>query len=350
MLLSFALKAQNLDTLDEEASNKTLGLSGGIDVYYAYDFTAPMGNKRLYTTQAYKHNEFNLNWGFIKADYAVDQVRGTFALQTGTYVQANYAAESNELTQLIAQANVGVRVLNNTWLDVGILPSHIGYESTFSFNNEIYTRALMAENSPYYEAGAQVTTAVSDKITAKVLVLNGWQNIHETNQAKSIGFGISYVPSNKLSLSYSNYYGNEAPDSLKAKRRFFHSMHAKYTITDKLTLATCVDYGRQEQLGSNNKAQWFAGMIISRYQISPIFAIAGRAEHYNDPSQLIVFTNTPNGFQTSSASLNIDYKPAEQFLWRLEIRGYVSRDKVFFGKEGSQDDNLLIVSSMSIKL
>ena len=164
LLLCFASKAQNLDALTEEADKKPWGLSAGIDVYYAYDFTEPKDNKRLYTTQAFRHNEFNLNWGFIQADYAADQVRATFALQTGTYVQANYAAEPNELTQLIAQANIGVRLLNKTWLDVGILPSHIGYENTFSFNNEIYTRALMAENSPYYEAGAQLTTAVSDKI------------------------------------------------------------------------------------------------------------------------------------------------------------------------------------------
>ncbi|MFD2513308.1 porin [Pontibacter locisalis] len=349
MLALTVSKAQPNDSLEFRVQDKRFNISGGLDVYYAYDFSEPLDKERLFTTQAFRHNEFNLNWGFLQADYSTEGVRATLALQTGTYVQANYAAEPNELTRLIAQANAGVKLLEGVWLDLGILPSHIGYENTFSLNNEVYTRALMAENSPYYETGAQLTADVSEKVTLKFLVLNGWQNIQETNDAKSLGFGISYNPTERLSLSYNNYYGNEAPKGMEAKRRFFHNVYGSYIFSEKLHVAGSVDYGRQELFSSEEKGSWYAGMVLAQFKLAPRFAVAGRLEHYNDEDQIIVSTLNPNGFQTSSASLNFDYVPTPNFLWRLEARAYDSKDKVFVGEEGAKDNNLLLVTSFAVK-
>lgn len=350
LLVASVANAQTEDSLDIKENNRLVKISAGVDVYYAYDFSEPFSKDRLYTTQAFRHNEFNLNWGFVQADYATDKVRATLALQTGTYVQANYAAEPNELTRLIAQANAGVKLTEGVWLDMGILPSHIGYESTFSINNEIYTRALMAENSPYFETGAQLTAEVSENITLKFLVLNGWQNIQEINDAKSLGFGVSYTPTDKLILSYNNYYGNEAPTGTDAKRRYFHNVYAGYTFSEQFNIAGSIDYGRQELWDSSEKGSWYAAMVLSRYRISSKFAVAGRAEHYNDKHQIIITTNTPTGFQTSSASVNFDYIPATNFLWRIEARGYTSEDSIFTGEEGAKHNNLLLVTSFAVKL
>ena len=347
--VSNLLYAQSSDSLDMRASTRPLKLSGAVDVYYGYDFSEPLGQERLYTTQAYRHNEFNLNWGFLRADYTTDRVRATLALHTGTYVQANYAAEPNELTRLIAQANAGVKLAEGLWLDAGILPSHIGYENTFSGDNEIYTRALMAENSPYYETGAQLTAEVSEKVTLKFLVLNGWQNIAETNEAKSLGFGISYAPTEQLELSYNNYYGNEAPEGTEAKRRFFNNVNVGYAFSDRFSMGASADYGRQELFGSDEKGSWYAVMLLARYSLSSRFALAGRIEHYNDEDQIIVFTGTSNGFQTSSASLNFDYIPAPNFLWRFEARGYDAQGRIFYGEEETESSNLLLVTSFSVK-
>jgi hypothetical protein len=334
ILFTCSVKAQVADT-----TVKPLTISGAVDVYYGYDFSEPADRNRLYTTQAYRHNEFNLNWAYIQADYATERVRGTLALQTGTYVQSNYAAEPNDLVRLIGQANLGVKLRDGIWVDMGILPSHIGYESTFSGANEIYTRSLMAENSPYFETGVRLTTELSEKISMRFLVLNGWQNIVETNNSKSVGFGITYTPVESITLSYNNYYGNEAPDEAKTSRRFFHNAYASVLFTERFSLAGSVDYGTQDD------RQWYAGMVIAKLQISPQVAVASRVEHYNDTNQVVVVTDTPNGFQTSSLSLNIDYAPAENFLFRVEARGYDSEDQVFSG----DDRNALLVTSFSFK-
>lgn len=343
-----AAQAQPDSLAQKPVPDKDITFSGGVDVYYAFDFSRPADRNRLYTTQAFRHNEFNLNFGFLQAAYAADNVRATLALHTGTYVQSNYAAEPNELTRMILQANVGVRLREKVWLDVGIMPSHIGYESTFSLENEIYTRALMAENSPYYETGARLTAEVSEKVTLKLLVLNGWQNIQETNSAKSLGFAVAYAPSEQLELSYSNYYGNEAPDGMAPRRRFFHNMYARYAFSGSFSMAGSVDYGRQERFDSNRKGSWYAGLLLARYRLNNRFAVAGRVEHYHDAHQLIVATGTAHGFRTSSTSLNLDYIPAPNMRWRFEARGYNSRDNIFIGERGEKDKNLLLVSSLAL--
>jgi hypothetical protein len=62
-----------------------LNISGFADVFYVYDFNQPQGTKRqpfLYNHN--RHNEFNLNLGFIKFGLAHTKYRANFALQTGT--------------------------------------------------------------------------------------------------------------------------------------------------------------------------------------------------------------------------------------------------------------------------
>ncbi|MDX5346075.1 MAG: porin [Hymenobacteraceae bacterium] len=349
-LFAVTAQAQPGDTTDTVATTeKPFKLTGAVDVYYAYDFSQPANRYRQFTTQAYRHNEFNLNYGYLKAAYEQGRVRATLLLHTGTYVQANYAAEPNTLTRLIGQAYAGIRFGTGTWLDVGVLPSHIGYESTFSGDNVVYTRALMAENSPYYETGARLTHSFSERLTATVLLLNGWQNIHETNNAKSFGAGLSYSPSEKLNLSYNNYYGNEAPDSMSAKYRFFNNFNVKYIFSKMFTLGGSFDFGTQELIYSSDRGNWYAALLVAQYRLSERYAVAARLEHYNDNKQVIVETGTANGFQTSSLTCNFDYQPMPNALLRLEARGYKSKDAVFLGKDGAQENNALLTAAVTVK-
>src|SRR6266545_2105193 len=61
-----------------------------IDGYYAYDFGRPTDFDRPFTTQATRHNEFNIGLAYIDAKLAGPRIRGRLALQAGTAVQSNY--------------------------------------------------------------------------------------------------------------------------------------------------------------------------------------------------------------------------------------------------------------------
>ena len=97
---------------------------------------------------------------------------------------------------------------------MGIFSSHLGFESALSKDNWTLTRSLNAENSPYYETGARLTYEVGPKLTLTGLVLNGWQNIRETNQAKALGTQLQWKPTAKVLINSSTFYGNEQPDGL----------------------------------------------------------------------------------------------------------------------------------------
>jgi hypothetical protein len=179
-------------------SARTVTLGGFVDAYFAWDFNRPgPGNfDRSFTTQPARHDEFNVNLAFVELKLSGPQVRGRLALQAGTSVQANYAGEPTtgavsgpDLARHIQEAVVGVRAARTLWIDAGIYLSHIGQESWISRDNPTYSRSLIAEFSPYYETGVKATWAAGSRLTAQLHVLNGWQNISETNQDKAVGVG-----------------------------------------------------------------------------------------------------------------------------------------------------------------
>lgn len=153
--LAFLISTQ---LIAQDSSKGPLIISGYIDAYYQYDFNKPATNNRpgfIYSHN--RHNEFNANLAFLKASYSAESVRVNLALAAGTYMNANYASEPGVLKN-IYEANAGVKLSKtlNLWLDAGIFASHIGFESAISKDSWTLTRSILADNSPYYEAGAKI--------------------------------------------------------------------------------------------------------------------------------------------------------------------------------------------------
>lgn len=208
-------------------STLSVKFGGFVDGYYAFDFNRPPTMDRAYTTQPARHNEFNVNLAFVEAVLSGARVRGRVALQLGTSVQSNYAAEprvgtvsGSDVSRYIQEAVVGVKVAPSLWVDGGIYLSHIGSESWISRDNLTYTRSLIADFSPYYQAGVKVTWQARPSLTAQLNVVNGWQNISETNGDKAVGGRVDWVASPKATLFAYNLIGNEAPT---VSRRSFAS-------------------------------------------------------------------------------------------------------------------------------
>ncbi len=325
-------------------------INAGIDLYYGYDFNEPLSRNRQYVTVAARHNEFNLNWGFLKAAYEEEKVRANLALHTGTYPVFNYANEPSDLVKMIAEANAGVRLTERIWLDVGVMPSHIGYENTFSFYNEMYTHSFMAEHTPYFSTGAQVSAALSEDLDIRFVVLNGWQNIIETNNAKSVGLQINYRPLESLELNYSNYLGNESTDPDDRKMRFYNHFYGKYIFDERWHAVASFDYGTQELLNSNINGSVFAFLVITQYKVNDHFNIGARLEHFNDQDEILVGTGTPNGFTNTNAGLVFDYVPVDFVKCRIEGRSYTSPDDIYNAGEADSQNTFLLVGSIAVNL
>ena len=87
-----------------------LKISGYLETYYSYDFGNPANHERpSFFYNFNRHNEANLNLGYINASYDAKNLRANFGLMEGTWAQYNSSAEQSLLKNLW-QANVGVKL------------------------------------------------------------------------------------------------------------------------------------------------------------------------------------------------------------------------------------------------
>jgi hypothetical protein len=345
--------------LAAQDSTRTVTVGAFVDTYYAWDFNRPgPGNfDRSFTTQPARHDEFNVNLALVEVKLTGERVRGHLGLQAGTSVQSNYAGEPRlgsisgpELARHVEEAVAGVRVTPGLWVDAGVYLSHIGQESWISRDNPSYSRSLIADYSPYYETGVKLTWSATPKLTAQLNLVNGWQNISETNTDKAVGLRLDYAASSHVALGYSNFIGNEMPDTVPSRIRLFNEGFAWITAGNA-SLWFTADVGRQEKAGGG-WSTWYGGAAIARVKVTPTLAIAARAERYTDPDGVIVSTGTPNAFRVSGASVNLDLTLAGSAVWRTELRGFQARDAIFplHGSAGFGKRDGFVVTSLALTL
>jgi len=349
-----SIQAIAQDTIStEKPKTNPLTFSGYIDAFYSYDFNKPSNHERPGFIYNYnKHNEVNLNLGLFKVAYATENVRANLAVMVGTYPQYNMSAEQG-LLKNIYEANVGVKISknNNLWVDAGVMPSHIGFEGAIGKDNWTLTRSILAENSPYYEAGVKIGyTSKNDKLYAAAMYLNGWQRIQKVpgNQTPAFGTQLTIKPSGKVTLNWSTYIGNEQPDSTR-QWRYFNNIYGVFQLTDKFGLTAGFDMGHQQKSkGSSSYNSWYTPVLIARYAPNERIRIAARGEYYADKKGVIIATGTPNGFKTFGYSANLDYLPAQNVMFRVEGRAFNSKDNIFTKDDGTSNQNFFVTTSVAL--
>jgi len=328
-------------------------VSGYIETYYVYDFNKPENNTRPSFIYSYnRHNEVNLNLGFIRGSYNTDNVRANLALMTGTYANVNLAAEPGVLRNIL-EANVGVKLSSNKnlWIDAGIFASHIGFESAIGKDCWNLTRSILADNSPYYEAGAKISYTTDDgKWFLSGLILNGWQRIQRVdgNSLPSFGTQITFKPSSSVSINSSSFIGTDKPDDAR-QMRYFHNLYGIVQLSEKIGLTIGLDIGTEEKSPTESSTNlWYSPVVIAKYALTDKFSISLRGEYYQDENGVIISTGTPNGFKTTGFSVNADYAISSNAVWRIEARSLSSKDAIFERENQSVNDNTFLSTSIAI--
>jgi Putative beta-barrel porin-2, OmpL-like. bbp2 len=313
-----------------DTSNKgTIAISGLVDAYYSYQFSTPKQDLKSDLFYNYKRNNaFDINLVLLKANYSDERVRANIGFMSGSYAEYNLASESS-LAQKINEANVGVKLSkkHDIWLDAGVLPSHIGLEGVLSNDNIALTRSLTAENSPYFETGTRVSFTNKDKkwyIAA--LALNGWQRIKKVNGSNAISFGtqVIYKINQYHTFNSSTFIGSDKPDSLKSSR-YFHDFYWQYS-KNRFTSQFTFDFGFEKDKIRTDFKSWYACSWLVKYNLFSKFSLTGRAEYYNDYSNVLI----PASFVDAiSASLGMEYKINPHANIRIEGRNISSTNVIY---------------------
>jgi len=340
-------------TAQENKETNPLTFSGYLETYYTYDFGKPLlQNRPSFVYSHNRHNEVNLNLGMIKAAYQKNGVRANLAIAAGTYMNANLAAEPGVLKNIF-EANAGVKISKtaNLWIDAGLFASHIGFESAIGKDCWALTRGILADNSPYYESGVKLTyTSPNEKWTMSGLLLNGWQRIQRVPGNNTIGIGhqLTYKPNAKVTLNSSSFIGNDKPDSVK-QMRYFHNFYGIFQLSDAFAITTGFDIGmEQKQKGSSEYNTWYTAILMAKINADSKNSFTTRLEYYNDANGVIIGTATPNGFKTWGYSINYDHAISSNAMWRIEARGFSSKDRIFEKNRNISNGNFFISTALAI--
>jgi opacity protein-like surface antigen len=317
--LSSVCVAQKMDTLG------AYSIAAYMDIYAAtYTDSIRAGNFQKFPTVSPRNNSIGLNILQIAARYDGDRFRAVATLQFGDIAQSSWSKTYN----YIQEAHAGLRISRRLWADAGFFRTHFGTEYLLPVENITSSIAVPTYFEPYYEAGLRLNYDPTTKLEINLFLLNGYNVFEDNNSRKSFGMGVTYNINDNLCLGYTNYIGNDAPDTthlsqLRIAQNVFLNYHQR-----KFKMQLGADLYVQEHalLQDNSKtANAYSALITMAYQVHTKLSIYGRAEVLEDANGYLggVITDSRNrqtGYKLYGITTGIQYKPAENIYIRIEGR------------------------------
>ncbi|MGZ5444688.1 MAG: porin [Thermoanaerobaculia bacterium] len=323
--------------------------SGFIDLSFVWNDNRPDSHENFFPgagTTGKRANEFAVNLAQVQWSWAVsseEPVGFTLALVAGEGTEIVHGGEPSGADEFrhVYQASVAYRVENGVVLEAGVFPSHIGLEGFYSKDNWTYTRSIMGEASPYYQAGVKASYAFNEHWSGRVDLLNGWQLINNNNDGKAIGTQIAYT-SEPLTASLNTFVGPELADDDDSLRKFA-DLVVLYKATPSLQLGATADIGAQE-LPNARDAQWYGIGLLGRYTLNERNAVSIRAERFSDPDHGI----TGTAQTLHEATLTVEARPRDKVILKLEARYDKSDADVFFKRDTTTDRQFLTLAGLVV--
>lgn len=166
----------------------------------------------------------------------------------------------------------------------GLLPTMIGAESTFTFQNMNVERGLLWNQEPAISRGVQVNYA-RGPVSAAISVNDGYFSGKLNWLSGSLSYAID--GSNTITLvgagSLSrNSKSSTATPLLQNNSRIFNVIFSH--TSGPLTVTPYLQYShvdRDARLGIDKSASTYAGAVLMKYTLDPNWAVAARGEYLN---------------------------------------------------------------------
>lgn len=325
---------------------KEITLSGYADVYYGGMPEVQKVRDVPYMVNSAVQNALSLNLAYVDVRFNSERVRARIIPAFGTYMDANYVSESGTMKHLL-EANAGILLSakRKIWLDAGLLSSPYTNESAISRDHLMYTRSLAAEFAPYYLMGAKLTIPLGSKWNLYLYGLNGWQQIADQNDSKSLGTQLEFRPNKSHLLNWNTYIGSERSSVYPQRAmRYFTDLYWVYRPEGRFSLTSCAYIGVQEFAGSNalDPAVWWQANMMGKWQFNNDWSVAARGELFSDERNVML--GVPfNGVTTTwmgSGSFNVTKSIAERAQLRWEVRRFFSDGYPFPKGEGNTANGL----------
>jgi hypothetical protein len=315
-------------------------VGGLVDGYYLYNSTktAPM----FHAFDA-SHNNFDVSMAELwlakapTTDSPVGyKVRLNFGHATSVFTPASdgdYKYIEEAYGSYMVPAGKGLQI------DFGKFVTNAGAEVIEAKDDWNYSRSLLFQNAiPYFHTGVRLTYSPNDKVTVMGGIVNGWNNTIDQNTGKSVMLSVTLKPTAALSV-VENYIGGPEQANDNSDWRNLSDTVVSYTVNPMVSLMANYDYGRDTVASVSQTWQGIAG--YAKIQATKMVALVPRVEWYQDK----------NGFMTGTvqnlkdATITLEIKPADNFMWRIEYRGDFSDKTPFIDSvaKPQSSQNMLIL-------
>ena len=144
----------------------------------------------------------------------------------------------------------------------------IGYESLYAKDNVTYTRAWIADYSPYLMFGANAVYPFNNQWTETVFALNEYFHLQNSNNLPSYGAQVAYKPSGPWTFKETIYYGPDQSNTSLEFWRSFSDPIVGWKVNDDVTVAGEYQIGTQKNAtapsaGWVSTHQGWLGLVVS---------------------------------------------------------------------------------------
>src|SRR6185369_15550121 len=275
---------KRLDQIEAHIKNLPFGikLGGGISTLYTYDLNDPDSDNISLRSFDKDHNSFVLDLFQLQVSRAPGEDGVGFMTKVnfgktaermaadwdGDGTVGNVAEEQNSIELEEAYITYNFPGLPDLQLKGGKFVTLLGAEVIESPLNPNISRSLAFGFAiPFTHTGLLMSYAISPQVKITGGVVNGWDNVIDSNDGKTFTGSVAITPVDQFSLALNGLYGAEQPNRGDSKRAVFDAV-ATIKPVENLMFSLNYDYGNETDLGppgtdglftkGNNTAEWHA--------------------------------------------------------------------------------------------
>jgi hypothetical protein len=305
---------------------------GFVDLGYSLDFNFPANHVWRSRSTTPHVNELDLNMAgvYLRKDTTPASRWGMELMGQGGEDSTNFGFPAVGLPVLggsswlrhfgRANASYLAPVGNGLTIQAGIFNSLIGYESLYAKDNANYTRAWIADYSPYLMLGANAVYPFNDQWTGAVFLINEYWHLANANSIPSYGAQVAYTPSQPWTLKETLYYG---PDQANTSIEFWRLFSDTIVEWKGQPVTVVLEYqvGTQKNASApGNPRDFYTGSMLEvHWHLEGPWSVALRPEFWWDRNGLMSGSEQLVKAVTTTLQYKVPYKWTNT-ICRLEYR------------------------------
>jgi hypothetical protein len=213
-------------------------------------------------------------------------------------------------------------------LDAGKFVTPFGYEVIEGYDgyNDNQSRSfLFGFAIPFTHTGLRAGYSFTDEVSSTLMIVQGWDDWQDNNDAKSIGLQVALTPSPDWSVFVTAMGGPEQKDDTHDDR-YVYGLTSTWRAGDELTLGLDTVYGTEQGLlAGGDSASWSGAVAYLRCGLSSTFSLALRTEVFDDGDGVRTGTEQTLKGLTLTPALEL----GEHWVLRGDLRRDWSDEDVF---------------------